>query len=1310
MLAVRVLGELALELDGTPVDPPSSRRACSLLGALALEPRAHARSELAARFWPDVLDESARTSLRAALSALRRSLGADADRYLVATRDRVGLAEGTEVWTDAAEFGRLAESGRRAEALELWRGDVLAGLDDEWILAARDEWRERVSELLALLATEAEEAGDMAAALTHTRRMTALDPLVEESQRELIRRLAASGDRAAALRAYERHAERLRTELRIVPSAATRALVEDLRAETPAAAGQPAPAAGTVTLLFTDLVGSTELLERLGDDEAERLRRVHFGLLREVALSHAGQEVKNLGDGLMVAFGGSLDAAACAIGIQQAVHRHSAREGHDWLQVRVGLNVGEPIRDEGDYFGTPVVVAKRLCDRAEGGQILASDLVPALIGNRGGFGFRPVGELALKGISRPVAACELAWEPVGEQRVPLPADLAREQGEFVGREAPLGRLERAWAEASAGHPGVVAVAGEPGIGKTRLVAQLCCGAHERGATVLLGRSYEEPLIPYGPFVEALRHYVAACPPDELRLQVGARRGVLARLVPELAGGAEPDGRREDPEGERYLLFDAVASLLREASRTRPMILVLDDLHWADSPSLLLLRHVARAAQDVPLLVLGTYRETEVDRDHPLAGTLAELRRARMLETISLSGLEPGDVAALIRARTDADVDQALAGAVAERTEGNPFFVEEIVRHLDEEGELAVPESVKDLVLRRLRRLDEPARRALATAAVIGREFELEAVARATGTSDDDVLDLMERAIGEHAVVESPDVPGRYAFAHALIRETIEEQLSATRRARLHRRVGEALEGLHAGHLEEHAGALARHFAAAGEAERSFEYRCTAAATAARAHAVEAAVKQYGEALELGAQLGLVPSGDARIRRLHADRGWMRHVVGDTEAARADYGTALEAARAAGDRQLEMEALNLTAVADMQFDAVSSAARHRAALEIAQELGDETAQVSILSRLALVHSNQLDLTRALEDGESALGLARKTGDDRDLARALDGLKLAALKLGDVERLEALTRELGEIERRDGDLWYLQWTLLESSFAPLASTLWDDAAQRLEEALAINRRIGDALTLPLIRDATGWLARSQGHYEQALAAGRSAVEAATAGTGWKAWTCASLGWTMLDLGAAGDARELLEAGAESAATRSDRYRVTGHLAWARWLGDDPEGAAEAAGVAEDLLASTAAPPGGAFLFGFGATVALGRFHAAAGRPERGEELLAPVLAAAERSGWHEAAGSAALVLGLCREGGGHQRAAADLFSRARDISARHGLPGIEWEALAASGRTASGDDAKRLQADSRGLVERLAAGVGDDRLAEGLRAAR
>ena len=280
------------------------------------------------------------------------------------------------------------------------------------------------------------------------------------------------------------------------------------------------------------------------------------------------------------------------------------------------------------------------------------------------------------------------------------------------------------------------------------------------------------------------------------------------------------------------------------------------------------------------------------------------------------------------------------------------------------------------------------------------------------------------------------------------------------------------------------------------------------------------------------------------------------MTGDFEAGVADYGRALDAARATGDRRLQAEALDSLAFAEKSFDVERSGAHHHEALAIASELGDVPIQVRILSRIAIARANHLDLAGALSAGERALELAERTGDDHDRALAIDALKLTALQLGDLDRLETLTAELEELERRQGDLWYLQWTLLESSFVPLARARWDPATAKLEEALAINRRIGDVFCGPLIHDATCWLERSRGDLGRALSEGRIAVELTErAGPGpWSAWTRATLGWALLDLRAADDAVAVLERGVADAVALGDRFRAAAHLAWAHALTGD------------------------------------------------------------------------------------------------------------------------------------------------------------
>jgi class 3 adenylate cyclase/tetratricopeptide (TPR) repeat protein len=1315
MVRVRVLGELALEVDSNDVELPASRRARALLGLLAVERRAHPRSQLAARFWPDVLDESARTSLRSALSALRKAFGAEADRCLVADRDTVALAGPDVVATDLADFEALLAAGKVDEALALSRGPLLDGLDDDWVHELRDEHRERAASALAGLAAGAETDGDLAVATALTRRMVALDPLAEEPQRELIRRLAAAGDRPAALTAYRRLQDRLRSELGIAPSRQTRDLVASLRDESALHAGRaPAPErpAGTVTLLFTDQVSSTETLLRLGDDAAERLRRTHFRLLREVAGTHGGQEVKNLGDGLMVAFASAVDAVACAIAIQQAVNRQAEED----LAVRVGLNVGEPIVDEGDYFGTPVVVAKRLCDAAAAGQILASDVVRALVGTRGGFGFRDVGAVPLKGIAEPVAACEVAWEPTTEQRIPLPpAVLGTETGTFVGRAEALEELRRHWAAVVGGERRVVLVAGEPGMGKTRLTAEFCGAAHADGAVVLAGRCYEEMLIPYQPFVEALRHYVEGCPPAELTVQVAPRRRELAALVPELGGGAaaEPGLPQPEAEAERFRLFEAVAGLLSDAAGARPAILVLDDLHWADEASLLLLRHVVRATPGRTLLVLGTYRETELDPGGDLAAALAELRRARALHQLPLAGLPEPDVARLIAAQAGDDAPDAFAREVAARTEGNPFFIEELLRHVDDPGgaalgELGVPDSVKDLLLRRLERLDDDARRALTVAAVAGRQFDLTVLEAVLGVPQEELIDLLERPALSRVVNEEPGTLGRYRFAHPLIRETIYGDLSVNRRALVHRRVGAAIEALFPDRLDEQAATLAHHYQAAGDAEKAFEYHRRAADEAERRVAYETAFEQLTGAIAAGELLGRTAATDAAMRDLYRRRAWIAGFAGMLEVIERDFAVALDGARAAGDRELEMHALNGLGTHFHIRDTAGSISCHEESLAIAEELGDRAGQVSALNRLALVHANQLDLERALSLSERALALAREGEDERAVSRAIDSLKFVALMLGDTGRLQDLTDPLIEALRRRQDAWFLQWSLLESAFVPIAHGLWDDGAARLDEALAISWRMGDRLSRGLILNAQCWLERCRGDYARALQVGEESVRVTSDPDTrmWLGWTATMLGVVLADLRAWPEALEQLETALDAADAidaRAQQFGALGTLAWVRLQAGDRAGAATAAERWDAVVGEVRVPAGQAHLYQRQSYTDRARVAVALGDVARAEQILAAIREPMERFGIRDGLVAVHAGLAACAEARGEVAAAQALLARGLEAAGQGALPAARLDLRIGLARLGGPAD------PARELVERIAQSVGDETLAKRFRSA-
>ena len=322
-------------------------------------------------------------------------------------------------------------------------------------------------------------------------------------------------------------------------------------------------ARSTAIVLFTDLVGSTELRSRLGEAAAEVLRRQHDVLVDRRGRRKRGTVVKNLGDGIMATFAGASDAVEAAVAFQQAIVRHN-RAGDTAMEARIGISAGDVVVENDDCFGTPVIEAARLCAAARGGQILASEIV-RWMAHAGEETFTPVGSLELKGLSRPLPTVQVNWQPAAQSPVPLPTFLTDIGKIFVGRDGQLDRLGQLWKEAAAGERRVAFLAGEPGVGKTRLAAELAPRVHDEGATVLAGRCDEDLGVPYQPFVEALRHFADHAPGLEERL--GRYGGELARLVPELAERvprlAEP--MRSDPEMERYRLFDAVAAWLTATS-------------------------------------------------------------------------------------------------------------------------------------------------------------------------------------------------------------------------------------------------------------------------------------------------------------------------------------------------------------------------------------------------------------------------------------------------------------------------------------------------------------------------------------------------------------------------------------------------------------------------------------------------------------------------------------------------------------------------------------------------------------------------
>jgi DNA-binding winged helix-turn-helix (wHTH) protein/tetratricopeptide (TPR) repeat protein len=479
--------------------------------------------------------------------------------------------------------------------------------------------------------------------------------------------------------------------------------------------------------------------------------------------------------------------------------------------------------------------------------------------------------------------------------IPLPPSLvATASVDFVGREADLVQIQDVWQRAKDGRHQLVLVAGEPGIGKTRLSLQFARGRAAEGTTVLMGYCDEENLVPYQPFVECLSWYFRHCPEVELRgqLAVIGGGGELTRFVPELRNRIPdlPSPLPMDPEGQRYRLFEAVAGMLAVASRARPMLLLFDDLHWADKPTLLLLRHVMRSASMASIAIVATYRESELDRTRPLAEMLITLRRERAITRLALRGLKITHVKALVNSIVGPNAPSQLSQVVMDNTDGNPFFATEMLQHLKETGaislvsrmtgrtieigDLGLSQGIKEVIGQRLSRLSEACNRLLSIASVIGREFDatlLEAIADLPGSEP---LDAIEEATRAQLVSESQEVSGRFEFMHALIRETLYSELSSPRRVRLHRRVADAIERLTQNMPNPPLAELAYHFsqaASAGAVDKAVDYATRAGDRAADGLAHEQAARLFDLALH---SLELRPTGpETELRRvdLHTRR-------------------------------------------------------------------------------------------------------------------------------------------------------------------------------------------------------------------------------------------------------------------------------------------------------------------------------------------------------------------------------------------------------------------------------------------------------
>ncbi|HEV8575417.1 MAG TPA: alpha/beta fold hydrolase, partial [Dehalococcoidia bacterium] len=476
------------------------------------------------------------------------------------------------------------------------------------------------------------------------------------------------------------------------------------------------------------------------------------------------------------------------------------------------------------------------------------------------------GELAPSSEEAGIAESPSEWQhPIG--RTPM-----------VGRGEERAQLRRLLEGAIRGHGSLVMVSGEAGVGKTRLVEELAAEGSGLGVLALTGHCYESEDAPYVPFVEILQSGLRGTTQEAFREGLGKYSGDVAKLMPELRRlfADIPAPLELPPEQERRYLFNSLSELLEQASRGQPLLLVVEDLHWADSSTLMLLQHIARRLQSIRVLLICTYRDTEIDGSSPFKETLAEIVRRRLAERIALKRLSPPDVRAILDALGGAGAPEPVAQVVYSETEGNPFFVEEVFKHLAEEGKLFdldgrwldgirlsegdVPESIRLVLGRRLRRLSEQCRNLLIQAAIIGRDFDTELLWDLSGGDRNSLLETLEEGERSHLIASLRERRGSFAFAHELVRQTILSDLAGSRRERLHLRVADAIEARYVTPKaddrqtrEQFASSLAYHYyQAASEADprKSVRYLTIAGERAMSAAAFEDALLHFDRAVSL----------------------------------------------------------------------------------------------------------------------------------------------------------------------------------------------------------------------------------------------------------------------------------------------------------------------------------------------------------------------------------------------------------------------------------------------------------------------------
>jgi class 3 adenylate cyclase/tetratricopeptide (TPR) repeat protein len=887
-------------------------------------------------------------------------------------------------------------------------------------------------------------------------------------------------------------------------------------------------ATAVLTFLIADLRGYTQFTEEQGDEAAAQLAARFAAVAGSAVGEYGGDVVELRGDEVLAVFRSARQALRCASELQAKWAEETAAVEPAIPGVGIGVDAGEAVPVQTGYRGAALNMAARLCGLARPGEILATESVTHLAHRVPGLTYVDRGHWRVKGITEQVRVMAVSPEqsrpeppelparrdgkgldvqvlPVGAYLGALPA------GTLVGRESEMERLRVAIQDGLTGAGKIILLSGEPGAGKTRLAQETTRLLNDQGFLIAAGRCYEEEqAVPYYPFREALATIHHNCSPT-LRMEILRRWPDILRLLPQETLVASPVGatyRNEDVE-EQQRFFWSVCALLAAAALERPLAVLFDDLQWADASTLRLLQYIARHDRPSPIFLLGTYRDVEVGRQHPLERMLRDLQREGLAERTDVGRLSRDATGELVAATIGGGrIPDHVRDLLYERTDGNPFFVRQVVQALAEQGvlagvdgrwqaerldEMAVPESIRSVIGQRLSRLPEAAQQILRVASVLGQEFSFAHLADTAESTEGELETALEQALATGLVRERPD--DGYAFDHALTQQTLYAELSARKRRRLHLRAGAALDQLPERRRTARAAELAWHFLQADDPARALPHTLLAGDQANFIYARSEAELQYRTAVELATEIGdrrQEAAAEEKLGQLLFEIGQPLQAIPVLERAAVVY-------RELGDREAEgrtiaqlglahftagsapvglvrvQEAVDERASAGSSpslaalYDALATLLQFtdgrdkmrtvvERGQEIARECGDtrlalrlEIRRAAILGSLGLLHESRNILERLIPEVE-------ESGDLLSLTRATGNLVGLACQLGDVPAAETYARRLLEIGKTSGHTVSVLMAVEGLGQAAFCRGDWDQALAYFEEGCSIYERTG------------------------------------------------------------------------------------------------------------------------------------------------------------------------------------------------------------------------------------------------------------